>query len=64
MIVILIFVGFVIVGDAGAVLIASMFEPISESASLLVFLGLFVGVFCLAWILAVRVTERFFAEQR
>jgi len=63
-IVILIFVGFVIIGDIGAMAIASMFEPISETASLLVFLGLFVGVFCVAWILAVRVTERYFVAQR
>jgi hypothetical protein len=64
MIVILIFVGFVFVGDVAAVLIASMIEPISKHASLLVFLGLFMGVFCIAWILAVRVTERYFIPQR
>jgi hypothetical protein len=58
MIVILIFLGFVLVGDIAAVLIASMVEPFSKFASLLVFLGLFIGVFCVAWLLAVRVTER------
>jgi len=60
MIAILFFAAFVVIGDAFAVLIASFFEPISETASLMVFLGLFVGVFCVAWILAVHVTERFF----
>ena len=45
-------------------LIASMFEKISETASLLVFLGLFVCVFYVAWMLAVRVTERYFVTQR
>ena len=53
-----------IVGDVGAVLIASMFESISKTASLLVFLGLFVCAFCIAWMLAVRVTERFFIAQQ
>ena len=64
MIAMLIFIGFVIVGDVGAVLIASMSEPISKNVSLLVFLGLFIGVFAGAWLLAVHVTERFFVTQR
>lgn len=64
MLVILFFVVFVVIGDAFAVLIASFFEPISTNASLLVFLGLFVSVFCVAWLLAVHVTERFFVAQR
>ena len=64
MIVILIFIGFVLVGDVAAVLIASMVEPFSQFASLLVFLGLFVGVFWVAWLLAVRVTERYVSARR
>jgi hypothetical protein len=64
MIVILIFLGFVLVGDIAAVLIASMVEPFSKFASLLVFLGLFIGVFCVAWLLAVRVTERYILARR
>jgi hypothetical protein len=60
MIAIAIFVVFVIIGDAAAVFVASFFEPISKNVSLLVFLGLFVSVFCGAWLLAVHVTERFF----
>ena len=64
MIVILIFIGFVFVGDVAAVLIASLVEPISKFASLLVFLALFVAVFWVAWLLAVQVTERHFLKQR
>ena len=64
MIVILIFIGFVFVGDVAAVLIASLVEPISKFASLLVFLALFIGVFWVAWLLAVQVTERHFLKQR
>jgi hypothetical protein len=63
MIAIAIFVCFVIIGDVIAVLIASMFEPISKNVSLLVFLGLFVSVFCVAWVLAVYVTERLFVPR-
>jgi hypothetical protein len=63
MIAIGIFVVFVIIGDAAAVFVASFFEPISKNVSLLVFLGLFVSVFCGAWLLAVRVTERFFVAR-
>jgi hypothetical protein len=57
--VILVFIGFIILGDAIAVGIASVVERFSPYASLLVFLGLFVTVFWIAWIGAVRVTERF-----
>ena len=60
MIAIAVFIVFVIIGDAAAVFVASFFEPISKNVSLLVFLGLFVSVFCGAWLLAVHVTERFF----
>ena len=58
MLVILVFIGFVMVGDAAAILIASFLEQTSKFASLLVFLGLFVSVFVIAWQLAVRVVER------
>ena len=64
MIVILIFIGFVLVGDVAAVLVSSLVEPFSKFASLIVFLALFISVFWLAWLLAVRVTERYFASQR
>jgi hypothetical protein len=64
MLVILIFIAFVFVGDAISVGIASMVEPFSKTWSLLVFLGLFVGVFVVAWHLAVRVTERYLARTR
>jgi hypothetical protein len=63
MIAIAIFICFVILGDVFAVLIASMFEPISKNVSLLVFLGLFISVFVVAWLLAVYVTERFFVPR-
>jgi len=64
MVVLLVFVAFVVVGDVAAVLISSTFEQFSKNASLLIFLALFVGVFCVAWTLAVRVTERFFVQRR
>jgi hypothetical protein len=64
MIVILIFVGFVLVGDVAALLIASTVQPFSKFASLLVFLALFIGVFWVAWLFAVQVTERHFLKQR
>ena len=64
MIAIAIFICFVIIGDIGAMMIASMFEPISTNASLLVFLALFVAVFAVSWELAWRVTERFFVTNR
>jgi hypothetical protein len=61
--VIVIFVAFVIVGDAAAVGISYLFERVSNSVSLLVFFGLFALVFVVAWQLAVRVTERFIVRQ-
>jgi hypothetical protein len=63
MIVILIFIGFVFVGDIAAVLVASMVEPFSKHASLMIFLALFISVFWGAWLLAVRVTERYFVTR-
>jgi len=56
--VVLVFVAFVLIGDSIAVGIASIVERFSESASLLVFLALFVLVFWVGWLSAVRVTER------
>ena len=61
--VILIFAAFVIVGDAAAIGIASVVERFSEPASLLVFFALFILVFWVGWMLAVRVAERFFVRQ-
>jgi predicted tellurium resistance membrane protein TerC len=52
--VILVFIGFVLVGDAAAVGIATLVERFSEPASLLVFFALFVLVFWIGWMLAVR----------
>jgi hypothetical protein len=57
--VILIYVLFVVIGDAAAVTIATMVERFSEPVSLMVFFALFILVFWLAWVLAVRVTERY-----
>lgn len=57
--VILFFIGFVIVGDVVAIGIASIVERYSEPASLLVFLGLFVLVFWVSWLAALRAVERF-----
>lgn len=54
MAVILVFIGFVLVGDAAAVGIATLVERFSEPASLLVFFALFVLVFWIGWMLAVR----------
>ena len=61
--VILVFVAFVLVGDAAAVGISSVVERFSEPASLIVFFALFVGVFVLAWKLAVFVAERYLVRQ-
>ena len=61
--VILVFVAFVLVGDAAAVGISSVVERFSESASLIVFFALFVGVFVVAWKLAVYVAERYLVRQ-
>jgi len=57
--VILIFIAFVIVGDTAAVGISYLAERISNSASLIVFFGLYALVFYVAWQLAVWVTERY-----
>jgi hypothetical protein len=59
MIVIALFIGFVIVGGAMNFAISSVVEQASKFASLLVFLGLFIVVFPLSWIAAVRITERY-----
>jgi hypothetical protein len=57
--VILVFILFVIIGDTAAIGISYLFERVSNFASLLVFLGLFILVFGVAWKLAVLVTERY-----
>ena len=57
--VILIYIVFVLIGDAAAVAISYMFERVSNTASLMVFFALFIFVFWAAWQLAVRVTERY-----
>jgi hypothetical protein len=61
--VILIFAIFVVFGDALAIGLSSIVERFSETASLFVFLALFILVFWIAWICAVRVAERFQARQ-
>ena len=61
--VIAIFIAFVLVGDTAAVFISYLFERVSNFTSLLVFLGLFILVFGVAWKLAVLVTERLIARQ-
>jgi hypothetical protein len=61
--VILIYVLFVLIGDSAVVGIASQFERVSESVSLLVFFALFILVFWLAWRAAVYVTERYILRQ-
>ena len=63
MTVIVVFLAFVIVGDAAAVSISYVFERVSNSASLLVFFALFALVFIVAWKLAVKVTERYLIRQ-
>ena len=60
--VILIFVVFVLVGDAAAVGVSSVVERFSEPASLMVFFALFILVFWVSWMLAVRVAERYFVR--
>ena len=57
--VIAVFVAFVLVGVTAAVYISYLFERVSNFTSLLVFLGLFMLVFAVAWKLAVAVTERY-----
>lgn len=64
MVVILIFIGFVLIGQAGAIMVATMVESYSKFGSLIAFFGLFVCVFIIAWFLAVRVTERYFVSQK
>jgi hypothetical protein len=61
--VILVFILFVIIGDTAAIGISYLFERVSNFASLLVFLGLFILVFGVAWKLAVFVTERYLVRQ-
>jgi hypothetical protein len=61
--VILVFILFVIIGDTAAIGISYLFERVSNFASLLVFLGLFILVFGVAWKLAVLVTERYLVRQ-
>ena len=63
MTVIVVFLAFVIVGDAAAVSISYLCERISNSASLMVFFALFGLVFYVAWKLAVIVTERYLVRQ-
>ena len=62
-IVVLVFVAFVLIGDSIAVGIASIVERYSETASLLVFFALFILVFRVGWLSAVRVTERSILRQ-
>jgi len=47
----------VLVGDLVAVGIAEIVEYFNETASLMVFLALFIGMIPLAWRIAVRSTE-------
>ena len=61
--VIVVFLAFVLVGDAIAVGIATIVEQFSNMASLLVFLALFISVFVAAWHAAVYVTERYIVRQ-
>jgi hypothetical protein len=61
--VVLVFVAFVLIGDSIAVGIASIVERYSETASLLVFFALFILVFRVGWLSAVRVTERSILRQ-
>ncbi|HEY5608576.1 MAG TPA: hypothetical protein VIM38_09595 [Alphaproteobacteria bacterium] len=61
--VVLVFVAFVLIGDSIAVGIASIVERYSETASLLVFFALFILVFRVGWLSAVRVTERYILRQ-
>ena len=47
----------VVVGDLIAIGICAVIEQFSKSASLLIFLAMFMGVIPLAWRVAVRATE-------
>lgn len=60
MIVIAIFVLFTAILDAIGVALCMVVERYSEPTSLIVFLGIFVVNFVIAWQIAVRVTERYF----
>ena len=51
------FIVTVLVGDLVAVGIAEIIEYFNETASLLVFLAMFVGMIPIAWRIAVRSTE-------
>jgi hypothetical protein len=53
---IVVYIGFVIVGDAIAYLVGRTVEHWSPSASLPIFLACFFFVFWSAWRLAIRVT--------
>jgi hypothetical protein len=63
MAVILVFIGFVVLGDGLAIGAATIVERFNQPASLIVFFVLFTLVFWIAWILAVRVTERYLIRQ-
>jgi uncharacterized membrane protein YesL len=62
--VILIFAGFVLVGDTLAVGISYLVEQVSNSISLMVFLALYILVFWISWKLAVHVTERYVIREQ
>jgi hypothetical protein len=47
----------VLVGDLAAVAIAEVIEYFNKTASLMVFLALFMGIIPFAWRIAVRATE-------
>jgi hypothetical protein len=60
MTVILVFAALVIIGDTIAIGIATLVEhQFSQFASLIAFLAMYMAVFCGAWLLAVRITERY-----
>jgi predicted lysophospholipase L1 biosynthesis ABC-type transport system permease subunit len=63
MTVILVFLALVVLGDAAAIGISSIVERFSQTASLFVFLALFVAVFGIAWQIAVYITERYILRQ-
>jgi uncharacterized membrane protein YphA (DoxX/SURF4 family) len=57
--ILVLFALFVVGLNAIAVGICTLIEAYSEYASLLAFLGLFVGNFIVAWQLALHITERY-----
>jgi hypothetical protein len=61
--VILVFLALVVLGDAVAIGISSIIEQFSKTASLFVFLALFISVFWVAWLAAVQITERYIVRQ-